>query len=210
MTPLEIAMAIAAGIEPLSTDLVRLERKVEARPLPERGTPGAPGVGLDSPAWKPGVYREGALVGHFLGQLFRATRDTAAEPGSGDDWQRLGNAGLRFRGALEEGAATAPGDLYTRDTSLFLVDWDGQAHLINYRGKKGLRGDPGPKGKDGAGLVSVRQDNTCVVFDWGETGERALDLGPLLERFTTELIARELAPLLEQIGQRLVNLERGL
>lgn len=85
-----------------------------------KGDPGLPGLGVDVPHWSPGIHREGTLVQHFLGRSFRAVRDTAGEPGSSPDWQRLGLLGLRWCGPLEETRRYEPGDIYV-DGGTFLV-----------------------------------------------------------------------------------------
>ena len=48
-------------------------------PLPSgpRGEAGLPGLGLETKAWAPGVFREGAFVTHGIGKIYKALRDTA-------------------------------------------------------------------------------------------------------------------------------------
>lgn len=157
-----------------------------------RGEPGHDGTGIDSPPWKPGVYREGAPVQHHLGQYFRALRDTASEP-PGDDWQRVGSAGFRLVGGHAEGRQYLQGDLFVRDFGLFC--WHaGEAHLWIGRGAKGepgqrgLPGEPGARGKDGLDgalieTIEVRGSRMVLVQrrPGGGTNEILVDMVPLLE-----------------------------
>lgn len=75
---------------------------------------------LDAPAWAPGVHRKGAIVQHFHGQYFEAAADTAAEPGDGVAWRRLGLHGFRYRGLYIDGAEYETGDLVARDGGMLL------------------------------------------------------------------------------------------
>jgi hypothetical protein len=164
----------------------------------DSGQVGAPGIGLDSPAWKAGVHREGALVQHHIGQHFRALRDTASEP-PGDDWQRMGNGGFRLAGGFTEGRQYEDGDLFVRDFGLFLMH-KGEAHLWAGRGGKGdpgqrgLQGDPGKDGKpglDGAVLQAIEvRGATLVVVQRRPSGalsDLVVDLMPFLEATTFAL-----------------------
>jgi hypothetical protein len=207
-----LELAIAAAVDPVLDEFVRLERRLEeiaALPRPEPGAPGPAGAGLEAPAWAPGVYREGAIVTHYLGQYFKAGQDTAEEPGDSGHWVRLGFAGIRWRGALEEGMELRPGDQYIQESSLFLVDHTGQPRLINYRGERGPRGKEGYPGKAGAGLEDVIAGTDSLVFNLGDKGERELELRPILERLIEEIFLKQVLPTIREIGNRLVALERG-
>lgn len=83
----------------------------------EKGADGESRLILDTEvkAYEPGIHRKDTLVTHFSGQMFRALKDTAAEPGT-DDWERIGTAGFRFR---EDNKADAEGDLFIKDYSLW-------------------------------------------------------------------------------------------
>jgi hypothetical protein len=124
---------------------------------------------LDVPAWAPGVYRLGAVVQHFHGQYFKAAADTAAEPGDGVAWARLGLHGFRYRGLHVDGADYQPGDLVARDGAMLLQTAGALVHLT-LRGRDGARGprgsdgqvgapgrpgDTGARGADGAALVKL-------------------------------------------------------
>jgi hypothetical protein len=157
----------------------------------ERGERGADGAGVEAPAWVAGlICREGATVQHFIGQTFRARRDTAEEPGSGDAWERLGRGGFRLAPPWVEGATYDDGDLFVRDFGLFL-QWNGEAALLvgrgprGERGIRGERGEPGRAGRDGATLAGVELRDTHLVVTWREGGSATLreagaDFAPFL------------------------------
>lgn len=207
----ELEHAIAAAVDPVLDELVKLERALEALAAlrAEPGAPGPAGAGLEADVWAPGVYREGAIVTHYLGQYFKAAQDTAEEPGDSAHWRRLGFAGIRWRGVREEGMELRPGDQFLEESSLFFVDHTGAPRLINYRGERGPRGKEGLPGKAGAGLEDVIAGTDSLVFNLGAKGERELELRPILERVIEELILKQVLPTLRQIGERLVALERG-
>jgi len=124
---------------------------------------------LDAPAWVAGVYRAGVVVQHFHGQYFKAAADTAAEPGDGVAWIRLGLHGFRYRGLYIAGADYQPGDLVARDGAMLLQTAGALVHLAlpgrdgarGPRGSDGQDGAPGrpgamgPRGADGAALVKI-------------------------------------------------------
>lgn len=180
----------------------------------DKGDRGLDGLGLDAPAWEERVYREGAVVTHHFGQVFRALADTVGEPGASADWKRVGLGGLRWRAAVEEGEALEPGDLVTADGSLFWVDAKGHRHLAAQRGERGRRGDPGAPGKpgaDGAAVLDVTLGTTGLVFRIGFPGgdrELEVDLTEVVEAVAVDLVARQVRPVLEEIGRRLADLER--
>jgi len=193
----DLEFAIAAAIDPILDELVKCQRELEAlrrefadRPKPEPGPPGRDGVGIDVPAWESRIYRQGEIVSHYLGQYFRALQDTAHEPGDSDQWKRIGFAGFRWRGVRVEGMPLHPGDQFLEEAACFLVDHTGAARLFNYRGERGARGKEGPPGKPGP------------AFEGGE-------LAPLIAQMLTEMFVRQVVPTIEEIGQRLVALERG-
>jgi hypothetical protein len=104
---------------------------------------------LDATAWSAGVYRQGAIVLHFMGQTFEATADTASEPGTDLSWKRLGLGGLRYRGHHVEGIDYEVGDLVTKKGSMMIETGQGLAWLA-LRGRPGMAGAPGEAGKPGA------------------------------------------------------------
>lgn len=113
----------------------------------DNGRDGIDGVGHNVKEWAPGVYREGALVQHDMGRIARAKRDTAEQPGSGNDWERIGLGGFRWRGVKSD-TAYEHGDFYIDDGTTFLV-LDGKAHMFCRKGRNGKDGEPGANGKDG-------------------------------------------------------------
>lgn len=114
-----------------------------------QGLPGEAGAGIDAPVWHDfKVYREGAIVQHHFGQHFRALNDTATEPGQSDDWQRIGTAGLRWRGLKPDPETLLPGDFFIDGGSCFLQG-DTKASMMVQRGAKGDRGDKGDTGPRG-------------------------------------------------------------
>jgi len=197
-----------------SITLIRRGRDGDPGEPGKPGDKGADGIGADATIWEPRVYREGAVVTHFLGQFFRALVDTVEEPGDSAHWQRLGNGGLRWRGPVEEGDELHPGDLVPKDGALFQVDHTRQRRLVAARGEKGKRGDPGAPGKpgaDGGALLDVTLGTSSLVFRLGLPGaerEVEVDLDELVERVAVALVTRHVYPVLEEIGRRLVDLER--
>lgn len=198
----KINLAIAAAQDPILDALVKsereiaeLRREVEAlkRTVADMPKPaaGRDGAGIEAAGWEAGVYREGAIVTHYLGQYFKALKDTAEEPGDSAHWKRIGFAGIRWRGVRDDGMEFQPGDQYLEESSLFLVDHTKTPRLVNYRGERGARGKEGPPGKPGA------------------KGEGADDLAPIVERLLTEMFIRQVVPTIQEIGERLVTLERG-
>ena len=127
----------APDLEPLVIEFDAMRSELEA----------LKGHRLDAPAWAVGVYRQGAIVQHFHGQYFEAAADTAAEPGDGVAWRRLGLHGFRYRGLYIDGAEYETGDLVARDGSM-LLQTAGQLTWLAIRGK---RGPPGPAGKVNGG-----------------------------------------------------------
>lgn len=97
---------------------------------------------LDVPAWRLGVYRQGAVVQHFHGQYFEAVADTWLEPGDGVAWKRLGTHGFRFRGLKVEGVDYEEGDLIQHEGSM-LLHTGGRETWLALRGRPGPRGAPG-------------------------------------------------------------------
>jgi len=200
---MKLNLAIAAAQDPILDALVKSEREIAElrreleelkRTVAERPAPaaGRDGAGIDSPGWQAGeVYREGAFVTHYLGQYFKALKDTADEPGESAHWQRIGFAGIRWRGVREEGVEYRPGDQFLEESACFLVDHTGAPRLVNYRGERGARGKEGPPGKP------------------GPKGEGADDLAPIVERLLREMFVAQVVPTIREIGDRLVALERG-
>jgi hypothetical protein len=136
-----------ADLARAAADLVALRGLVE-RQRAELDTVKAQPTYLDAPRWTAGVYRQGVIRQHFHGQYFVALADTAAEPGDGVAWRRLGLHGFRYRGPHVEGIDYDEGDLITREGSL-LVQSGGKLQWLALQGKPGPRGIPGGRGEAG-------------------------------------------------------------
>jgi hypothetical protein len=83
---------------------------------------------LLAPPWQAGIHRAGTVVGHYIGRLYCAEKDTTAEPGESADWRRLGTAGMRHVGGVRDDSVLEPGDIYTKSASTFL--FDGATHRL--------------------------------------------------------------------------------
>lgn len=108
----------------------------------QKGFDGKDGIGLDCPVWSERIYRQGDRVQHNIGQYFEAKADTATEPGTSEDWQRLGTAGQRFCGGFKKDATYIDGDVYVKDYCTFGV-FNGQHKMLAKVGGKGDKGEPG-------------------------------------------------------------------
>ncbi|MCE2725140.1 MAG: collagen-like protein [Betaproteobacteria bacterium] len=87
----------------------------------KEGKAGPAGIGHDAPVWlRKTVYREGTVVQHYVGQVFKALRDSVGEPGVSDDWERVGAGGFRITGAYDAARKYLVGDLYTDEK---LITW---------------------------------------------------------------------------------------
>jgi hypothetical protein len=136
---------------------------------------GADGIGLNLKAWDEGIHREGTLVQHNMGQAFKALRDTSAEPGSSDDWERMGSAGFRWTGVKNFDFDYQDGDLYIDGGTTFIW-FNGKGHMFSQRGKNGkdgIDGKDGTNGRDAAKVLEIRWDNKGIAF--------AYDNGDLIE-----------------------------
>jgi len=130
----------------------------------EKGQDGLHGAGLEAKSWESGVYREGSMVQHHIGQFFKALKDTADEPGESADWERIGNAGFRFAKTFDKEAAYQNGDLYIKDYGLFGV-FNGEAKLIAGRGAKGDKGEKGIAGTNGKDGIDGKDGAKVVAFE---------------------------------------------
>ena len=109
-------VAAVLKLDDAFTDSLRGEPGVPGQP----GEPGADGAGILAPQHVPGqVYRADSLVTAYLGQYYRAKVDTVAMPGDSDDWERVGLAGMRWRGLKPDEATLKHGDIYIDGGSLF-------------------------------------------------------------------------------------------
>lgn len=160
------------------------------------GKDGAPGAGIDVKSWEPGVYREGAIVQHNIGQYFKALKDTAQNPNDAQDWERVGTAGFRFAKAFAADAVYKDGDLFVKDFGLF-GQFNGEAKLLAGRGpkgdkgEKGLSGINGKDGKDGADIVAFESKGLSIVLLTkhadGELKSHAVDFTDVINQQMDEL-----------------------
>jgi hypothetical protein len=135
------------ALDPILDEVVSVNKRLDEIVLQK----GEDGLGIDSKTWTPGVYRDGAVVQHHIGQYFKALKDTAEEPGDSADWERVGNAGFRFAKAFSPEIVYKDGDLFIKDYGLFGV-FNGESRLLAGRGAKGDKGEkglPGGNGRDG-------------------------------------------------------------
>jgi hypothetical protein len=187
----------------------QLMRTHGAKLVGEPGDHGRDGAGIDTPAWTPGIHREGATVQAYMGQFYRAVRDTSDEPYGSRDWQRVGTMGLHLAKAYAEGTDYAQGDLVVRDFSTFVVDARGELHLFAARGPAGERGptvkakdgDKGKAGRDGYSIEDMQlRGGTLAILARNAAGDMQafdVDLVPLLETFGQAIEERLLARLHE-------------
>lgn len=130
---------------------------------PQPGPPGPPGAGLEAPAWSPGIHREGKTVQAYMGQYFRALKDTTAEPYGSPDWERIGTSGFHLAEPWNEAREYRDGDLFVRDFGLFM--WtDKGAQLLVGRGPRGEKGETGQKGKDALPAKDGRDGSTVETL----------------------------------------------
>jgi hypothetical protein len=150
------------------TDGSSVEMPLPPGPAGSPGEPGAPGPAGPpgepvAKAWAPGIHREGTFVTAHLGRTYKALRDTTAEPGDSDDWQRIGSGGFRWLGVRKADAVYADGDLYIDSGTTFLW-WDGKGRMFAKRGEAGPKGADGKDGRDGADA------DTPIAFTIDATG----------------------------------------
>lgn len=184
--PDEIEEALLLALEPFAEALAETRKALDDLQR-EPGQSGAPGLGIDAPPFDPGkVWREGSVVTHFIGQHFKALRDTVSEPGVSDHWGRIGSGGFRMTGAFDEGREYQDGDLFVKDFGCFLVT-AGAPKLIAGRGARGAPGEPGRPGVPGAPGARITAAE-CKGFKAviiqevsGETEQITLDFEPAFD-----------------------------
>jgi len=201
-----VGKVIADELAVLREDLeARIDRAIAAKAVPPF---------LPPPVWTVGRHGAGNLVRHRNG-LFLARRDTAAEPPD-ESWLPIlvGVAGLdlRFQSERELSlrAALSDGTIYEMvhhialpivrgywDVETEYVEGDrvfryGEFHAL--KASKGL--EPGKPGSEAAWLL--------VGGKYKAEGH-AQDFRTRVE----QIIAREVLPLFERVGDRLVALEKG-
>lgn len=165
----------------------------------DRGPAGADGAGITCEAWAPGIHREGKTVSAYIGQYFRALRDTSEAPYGSADWERVGSAGFHLAEPYAEGRTYRPGDLFVRDFGLFLWTEEGAQLLVGRgpRGEQGLRGLAGKDGKNGRDgfsfeLVELRGSVLAIVVRDADQRlhETSVDFFPVFERIAEAIEER--------------------
>lgn len=107
--------------DPPADDLKKLKKKLKLLEFQVRKSE-------EAEVWLEGFpYKEGDVVSHYLGQKFKALRDTMSEPMEADgyDWIRLGSSGFRMTGGFKEDTAYSIGDIYFLKGSSYIVDKSG-------------------------------------------------------------------------------------
>lgn len=157
----------------------------------EQGEPGENGAGIDSKMWQPGVYREGSIVQHNIGQYFKAIKDTAEDPNASADWERIGSSGFRFAKSYTPENVYSDGDLFVKDFGLFGM-FNGEIKLLAGRGPKGERGErgvaidgkDGMPGRDGAEIIAFEAKGFKAVLLMkhadGDIKHHTIDFEPIL------------------------------
>ena len=148
------------------------------------------GLGFNVKAWDEGIHREGSVVQHNFGQCFKALRDNNSEPGLSDDWERVGNVGLRWTGLKQADFDYKDGDLYIDGGSCFIVT-DGKAKMFVQRGKNGTdgkNGADGADGKDAPSIIEFRLDTKglMAVMDDGSIVHGEADIESYIEEVASQ------------------------
>ncbi len=185
----KILKSLENSLAPVWNKLKEFDVRINAIPAGAKGATGEPGAGVDAPVFEPGqVYRAGAVVSCYLGQYFRALKDTASTPGGSDDWERIGTAGFRNRGVFDKSVEYQDGDFYVKDFGCFMVI-GGEPRLWVGRGAKGEKGeagDPGPAGLNGSTIVGAEVSGFKAVLieqhGDGSVDHIELDFGPAIRK----------------------------
>jgi len=148
------------------------------------------GLGFNVKSWDEGIHREGSVVQHNFGQCFKALRDNNSEPGLSDDWERVGNVGLRWTGLKQADFDYKDGDLYIDGGSCFIVT-DGKAKMFVQRGKNGTdgkNGADGADGKDAPSIIEFRLDTKglMAVMDDGSIVHGEADIESYIEEVASQ------------------------
>jgi hypothetical protein len=170
------------------------------------GKDGQDGVGICAPIHEKGaIYRADSLVVAHIGRYYVALKDTCAEPGDSADWQRVGTAGLRHRGAFDKDASYEVGDMYAKDFGTFLVNGPDDHILLCSRGSKGERGPVGLPGADGAAgasgsrIISVTAKGAGIAIGMqhadGEIEVEIVDFSEAFKAMVQEAVVAALAAL---------------
>ena len=152
----------------------------------EKGETGETGIGVNTKQWSKGIYRKDQIIQHFIGQQFKALKDTDKEPSNGEDWERIGTNGFRWTGVKSDKAKYEDGDLFIDSGTTFLMV-DGKAKMFAQRGKNAVDGKDGVDGKAAREFVHVKwhNDGISFVYDDGEIIEADVDgLNEIQKRMT--------------------------
>jgi len=164
------------SVEPIIDELTALNQKIEnvktikgdkgdegeKGTQGEQGETGQEGIGVNTKEWTKGIYREGQIVQHFIGQQFKALKDTDKEP-SHEDWERIGVNGFRWTGIKSDKTDYKEGDLFIDSGTTFLIV-EGKARMFAQRGKNAVDGKNGKDGKDGREFLHVKWHNDGISF----------------------------------------------
>lgn len=164
------------SVEPIIDEITALNQKIEnvktikgdkgddgeKGTQGEQGETGQEGIGVNTKEWTKGIYREGQIVQHFIGQQFKALKDTDKEP-SHEDWERIGVNGFRWTGIKSDKTKYEDGDLFIDSGTTFLMV-GGKAKMFAQRGKNAVDGKHGKDGKNGREFVHVKWHNDGISF----------------------------------------------
>ena len=151
-----------------------------------QGEQGETGIGVNTKEWTKGIYRKDQIVQHFIGQQFKALKDTDKEPSHGEDWERIGTNGFRWTGVKSDKTKYEDGDLFIDSGTTFLMV-DGKAKMFAQRGKNAVDGKDGVDGKAAREFVHVKWHSKGIsfVYDDGEIIEADVDgLNEIQKRMT--------------------------
>ncbi|MEK9769615.1 MAG: hypothetical protein VW683_11895, partial [Betaproteobacteria bacterium] len=177
------------SIEPIIDEITELNKKIdnvktikgdtgekgEQGEQGQKGETGETGIGYDSKEWTQGIHRQGQIVQHFIGQQYKALKDTDKEPPH-EDWERLGVGGFRWTGIKNDKTEYKDGDLFIDSGTTFLVV-DGKAKMFAQRGRDGKHGQDGKDGKSAREFVHVKWTDQSIsfVYDDGEIVEADIE-----------------------------------
>ena len=173
----------------------------------DRGEVGARGTIDKIVPWSDQIFYQGQVVTH-KGASWQATRDTAKQPGSSDDWQTIAAAGepgasFCIRGTHVPTEKYKRLDVVTLDYGWFVAKYDDpgpipgpgwQAGPVGRRGEKGIPGEKGARGEPGKPAAhwigtKIEGFNLVTVMSDGSIGPR-IALAPMFEQFEAELKLR--------------------
>jgi hypothetical protein len=140
----------------------------------DKGEAGRDGLGMDAVHYKAGeIYTADSIVVAYLGQHFRALKNTYALPGESEDWQRIGLHGFRYCGPFVEGRKYGEGDIVVKNYGAFLFT-GGAFEIFCGRGAKGEKGDVGDAGRIGGVGQPGKDGKDGAKGESGRNGTRIL------------------------------------